>query len=156
MTSGSALSPSYTAFDPATRAFFITTQRNSSAASLWGVTISPDTNTSKVLSTEVRYAYPEAELPLVGLQVSNNPAFSVLTISNFLGLEQRCWPESPHVFQKLHSAAGNPTFFLLFAQTEPPSQVDFTTGAASRWGDLCGQGRVLTTAIELNQAANQL
>jgi len=47
-------------------------QRNNSAASLWGITISPDTNTSKVLSTEVRYGYPVLDVPLTSFAVWNN------------------------------------------------------------------------------------
>jgi hypothetical protein len=72
MRDGSALSPTYTAFEPKTRSYFIVTQRDTNTASLWGIVISGDTNTSKSLGPEVRFTYPEPELPLQGIQTWNN------------------------------------------------------------------------------------
>jgi hypothetical protein len=85
-TAGPALKPSYTCFDPKSRTYFLTTQRNNSAASLWGLVIANDVNSSKPLSpVEVRYHYPELDMPLLGLQVWNNAGSLVV-----LALFQNC------------------------------------------------------------------
>jgi hypothetical protein len=66
------LKPSYTAYDPVSRSYFVTTQRNNSAASLWGLTLAKDVGSSTPIGPEVRYHYPELDMPLMGLQVWHN------------------------------------------------------------------------------------
>jgi hypothetical protein len=71
-TRGNALSPTLTAFEPKSRSYFLTVERNHTAASLWGVVLSGDTNTTTRTYAEVRYHYPVMDDSLKGLEAWNN------------------------------------------------------------------------------------
>jgi hypothetical protein len=78
MRDGPALSPTFTAYEPKSRNYFLTVQRDQNTASLWGINIAKDTNSSKSLGPEVKFTYPEPELPLVGLEAFDNAGQTVV------------------------------------------------------------------------------
>jgi hypothetical protein len=115
-------------YEPSTRSYFLTTQRNQEVASLWGFDLANDVGSASPLNSEVRFTYPESGASLVGIQAfatsaekkaEGAPAITVLAFFNTL--------------------TGNCTVM----------NVNYQTGASTFWANLCNNyTRELTTAIE--------
>jgi hypothetical protein len=118
-TSEDVFGPMFTAFDQTSRTMFVTiTNRNLISASLYGLTISSDVNTTKALTpARVTFYYPEADMVMVGMELYTNPATGLL---------------AP----------------LVIMRDGTVLEVNATTGGASVLVDLVDDTKILTGAIE--------
>lgn len=71
-TKGDASHFTYTAYNEATRTYMTSVTRNETSASLWAMTINNNVDNVTTLGPEVRYAFPQPDATLIGLEIFNN------------------------------------------------------------------------------------